>query len=92
MTRCDDCLDDLGPVRFVVLKRRREWRNGLDAEQLSAPEAAMCEALCWDEADICHDCAGWYGDDALAVEDDDAIFDALQEVRRDIVSQEDPRP
>ena len=49
--RCDDCLDDLPSVHFLVLEPEL-----IDYDEDGKPMYEL------DERRLCHDCAGWYRD------------------------------
>lgn len=50
--RCEDCLDDLPSVHFVVPDINDDGSDGACVDY-------------GNDKHVCHDCAGWYGDDAV---------------------------
>lgn len=64
VTRCEDCLSEFtaDSQRFVVLKQMRELPPDTDPA-----EARVLQGMCYDQVEVCADCAGWYHDDAIEV-------------------------
>ena len=87
--RCFDCLAEFNDEpRFVVLKKMRD----VSPEADPTDRWAFLESLCYDEVFVCGDCAGWYGDDVFAVDDDDALFDAKHEANMNaVLTEQDKR-
>lgn len=63
-TRCHDCLDEFGNAeRFAVLKKMRD----IDAPKDAIEPPSFFQSACYDAVVICRDCAGWYGDEVIAI-------------------------
>lgn len=67
MGRCFDCLDEFtaDAPQFAVLKKMRDvpddWRGDDYARR-------YVESMSYDPVIICEDCASWYGDHAMEIE------------------------
>lgn len=59
--RCDDCLDGLGNVRFVVIKRNVLTPEEQEVADFSADPFAKALML-YRQAFVCEACAGWHRD------------------------------
>lgn len=60
MKRCADCLSDLDSPVFWVIKT--------DVTRVYDDEEKKLSAHLY-EAFVCEDCAGWYGDEAMYLEE-----------------------
>ena len=66
MSRCFDCFDEfIDGERWAVLKKMRDI-----VMPDNAPEPkSFFESACYDPVFVCADCAGWYRDHALLIQE-----------------------
>lgn len=65
----EHCFDCFAPIaedeaQFAVLKKARDLPGDVDPT-----EARLLESLTYDQKTVCGDCAGWYSDHALPMND-----------------------